>query len=194
VELRDLVKALGITALFVTHDQEEAFDLSDRIAVMKEGRLRQIGSPRRLYEEPEDAFVAGFVGRATALSVRVEEGSVWLGDEVRWPLGPQLGWRGEARLNGRDARLLVRPEDLTIVAGEGDPAVGVPLRGEVHAVRFRGALTFYEVTVGGSGGGLTRGKTLEVAGPVQGPGVGAAIAVQPRTGARLHLFPPGPGE
>jgi ABC-type Fe3+/spermidine/putrescine transport system ATPase subunit len=66
-----LVKELGISAIFVTHDQEEAFDLADRIAVMRSGRLHQVGTPQALYESPADRFVAEFVGRANTLPVIV---------------------------------------------------------------------------------------------------------------------------
>jgi len=71
-ELRSLLKGLGITALYVTHDQEEAFDLSDRVAVMNDGELRQVGTPEQLYDHPHDVFVAGFVGRANVLSGLLE--------------------------------------------------------------------------------------------------------------------------
>ncbi|MEX1256022.1 MAG: ABC transporter ATP-binding protein [Gemmatimonadota bacterium] len=188
VELRDLVKSLGITAIFVTHDQEEAFDLSDRIAVMKSGRLRQVGSPRQLYEEPEDAFVAGFVGRANAIRVRVEEQEVWLGDGIRWPLGSEVAWRGVTRLRGREAVLLFRPEDLSFAEGEGSPTLGPPLRGEVRAIRFRGALTFYLVSVRTPGAASGATSEVEVIGPARGPSVGSNVALLPRAGARLHLF------
>src|SRR5690606_3808430 len=63
-ELRALLKRVGITAIFVTHDQEEAFALSDRIAVMEKGRLQQLGTPEELYARPTNAFVASFLGRA----------------------------------------------------------------------------------------------------------------------------------
>src|SRR5688572_13637391 len=63
-ELRALLKRLNMTAIFVTHDQEEAFALSDRIAVMNSGRLQQIGAPEHLYQNPANLFVAGFMGRA----------------------------------------------------------------------------------------------------------------------------------
>jgi len=188
VELRDLVKSLGITALFVTHDQEEAFDLSDRIAVMKGGRLRQVGTPRQLYQEPRDVFVAGFVGRANLLSVHLADEGIELGGGVRWPLRIADGWRGGSGLDTRAAVLLFRPEDLTFIDGAGDPALGTPLRGEVRAVRFRGSVTMYEIAVTLRGGPGADSRIVEVVGPTRGPGVGSTVAMQPRVGARLHLF------
>ncbi|HEU0013103.1 MAG TPA: ABC transporter ATP-binding protein, partial [Longimicrobium sp.] len=71
-ELRALLKQLGMTAVFVTHDQEEAFALSDRVAVLDRGRLQQVGSPEELYAAPANAFVASFLGRANFLPATVE--------------------------------------------------------------------------------------------------------------------------
>ncbi len=129
-EIRALVRELGMTALFVTHDQEEAFDLSDRIAVMQAGRLRQLGPPRELYERPADRFVAGFVGRVNELQVGVEEDAVVLPGGVRWPLpavvaagrdgpspgsGPGPGSGSGSQMAGRgEAAFLLRPEMLVL--------------------------------------------------------------------------------
>ena len=70
-ELRELHRALGITVVLVTHDQDEAMDLSDRVAVMRAGRLQQVAAPRVLYERPASAFVAGFVGESNLLDAVV---------------------------------------------------------------------------------------------------------------------------
>jgi ABC-type Fe3+/spermidine/putrescine transport system ATPase subunit len=67
-ELRELQRALGVTVVLVTHDQDEAMDLSDRVAVMRAGRLQQVAAPRELYESPATAFVAGFVGESNLLA------------------------------------------------------------------------------------------------------------------------------
>src|SRR5262249_42438083 len=67
VEIRELQRQLGLTTVMVTHDQEEALTMADRLVVMNEGQVRQIGSQRDLYERPADRFVAGFVGRGTFL-------------------------------------------------------------------------------------------------------------------------------
>src|SRR5690606_4800345 len=140
-ELRSLVKTLGITALFVTHDQEEAFDLSDRIAVMREGRLRQIGTPRELYEAPADAFVAGFVGRANRFPVVVRQGRLQVAEGIHWLLGGDVG--KPARMEEGPALLVVRPEDLEMEGPGADREGALP--GGVAAIRFRGAMTYYEV-------------------------------------------------
>ena len=72
VEIRELQRQLGLTAVMVTHDQEEALTMADRLVVMNEGQVRQVGSQRDLYERPADRFVAGFVGRSTFLAGTVE--------------------------------------------------------------------------------------------------------------------------
>jgi iron(III) transport system ATP-binding protein len=174
-ELRALVRELGITAIFVTHDQEEAFALSDRIAVMREGRLHQVGTPRELYLSPADRFVAGFVGRVIELPVTASDEGLRLPGEARWPLPPGAGLRGPALL-------LVRPEALQL-AEEGAQG-GLP--GRVTDRRFQGAFTLYRVEA-------PAGETplvLEVVVSGDGPEVGALVSVLPRDGRGLHLFPP----
>ncbi|MFW9914461.1 MAG: ABC transporter ATP-binding protein [Candidatus Thorarchaeota archaeon] len=71
-EIRSIVRGLGLTAIFVTHDQSEALSISNQIAVMNAGRIEQIGNPRTIYEEPENFFVASFIGEANGLDARVE--------------------------------------------------------------------------------------------------------------------------
>lgn len=182
VELRALVKELGITALFVTHDQEEAFDLSDRIAVMSDGAIRQVGTPEELYHEPADRFVAGFVGRANTLVGVLErcgDGSVMVrfGDGSWWPV---TGSRGPGVLAepGQRVAAMVRPEALAFVPADGDGAV----TGAVVDRRFQGAVTSYRVEV-------RQGSVLEVADPAASPRVGERVGVAPRPGGRIHLFP-----
>jgi ABC-type Fe3+/spermidine/putrescine transport system ATPase subunit len=200
-ELRALVKALGITALFVTHDQEEAFDLSDRIAVMRKGRLHQIGTPRELYEEPANRFVAGFVGRANLLPVEIEGDGPAGSTSVRLPGGavwtlPTTPGRGptpagsEARPAptghagpGSGAVLLIRPEELRFL-GDGDEVRDAALEGIVRDRRFQGAITLYRVESGG--------MELEVVHSADGPRSGERVRLAPRRTTRLRLFPDEP--
>ena len=198
-EIRRLVKQLGITALFVTHDQEEAFDLADRIAVMNAGHLRQLGTPAELYLEPADRFVAGFVGRANFLPVeRVSGGDSPPGEGAGGEHGgvpvrvPGVGvWEGAVLRKGASGpgatpestspsayTLMVRPEDFTFSTNDVDNT----LRGVVLDRRFRGALTAFLVDVENVG-------TLEVLGGMAGPRVDERVGIIPRPGARLHLFP-----
>ncbi len=181
-ELRALVRELGITALFVTHDQEEAFDLSDRIAVMNEGRLRQLAAPEELYLRPADRFVAGFVGRVNELPVEVKGDATVLPGGVRWPL-PAGGARGAGP---GPAMLLLRPEQLVLAGGENGAAPGglPPLEGEVTDRRFGGAVTTWRVRVGGVD------APLEIVAPSEGAGGGTHGGAP---GARVRVLPVRPG-
>lgn len=78
-EIREILQRVGITTIYVTHDQEEALAISDIIAVMRDGRLMQVGTPRDIYERPADPFVAAFVGQVNLLRVRVEAGGLRMG-------------------------------------------------------------------------------------------------------------------
>ncbi len=112
IEIRRLHERLGITILYVTHDQREALTLSDRVAVIDRGRLRQLDPPRRLYEEPRSRFVAEFVGEATLLPVsRNGAGLSWLGRPVH-STRPVPG--------GEPLFLVLRPERLTLEPGAAD--------------------------------------------------------------------------
>jgi spermidine/putrescine ABC transporter ATP-binding subunit len=138
VELRELQRRLGITTVFVTHDQEEALTMSDYVAVMREGRIEQIGPPRDIYERPRTRFVAGFLGASNFLSATVVATE---GDRIVVDLGgSRVGVKGsKADLNGiGDGKLTlaVRPERITIVT----PGAG-RLRGTVADVVYRGSET-----------------------------------------------------
>ncbi|HEX2204536.1 MAG TPA: ABC transporter ATP-binding protein [Longimicrobium sp.] len=146
-ELRALLKRLGMTAVFVTHDQEEAFALSDRVAVLDRGRLQQVGTPEALYAVPANTFVASFLGRANFLPATVESAD---GDVAACRLAAGPVWRaklseGAPRETGSKLRVMVRPEALRIFP-ETHPADGV-LAGAVADRRFAGAATFYRVAL-----------------------------------------------
>jgi iron(III) transport system ATP-binding protein len=149
-ELRALLKRLGMTAVFVTHDQEEAFALSDRIAVMERGHLQQIGTPETLYAAPANAFVASFLGRANFLPATLEsmDGEMAI---CRLAAGPV--WRARLsadapRAPGSAVRVMARPEAMRISRSES-PSPDA-LSGRVADRRFAGPVTFYAVTVGGA--------------------------------------------
>jgi spermidine/putrescine ABC transporter ATP-binding subunit len=116
IELREIQRKVDVTTIFVTHDQSEALSLSDRIAVMAEGRIRQLGTPDEIYRRPADRFVASFVGDVNVLRARLERrdgaaAMVVLGDaRVKVP-GAPLG----AAAPGAAVDLFVRPEDLRVV-------------------------------------------------------------------------------
>ncbi len=141
-EIRRVQKTLGVTALYVTHDQDEAMTLSDRIVVMEKGRVAQIGPPREVYARPRSRFVASFLGEATFVPADVlgrESGTV----VVDGPLGrlalPDPGLPGDAR----KITLVVRPEVVKLFDGRA------PLRGTVRSAVFLGASAHYEITVNG---------------------------------------------
>ncbi|MEX2582744.1 MAG: ABC transporter ATP-binding protein [Gemmatimonadota bacterium] len=140
-ELRALLKRIGITSIFVTHDQDEAFALSDRIAVMSEGELQQLGTPEDLYRSPVNPFVAAFVGRANFLDGRVVSRE---GEDALVDVGEGAVWRVRLHARGADrVRVMVRPEALRLVAA---PA-GEGLHGRVLDRRFAGASTVYHVEI-----------------------------------------------
>ena len=121
VEIRRIQKSLGITAVYVTHDRVEAMSLSDRVIVMKDGRIRQIGSPSGIYERPDTVFVAGFVGKVAFFPVEVvgTDGEACActlrGKTVR------AGSRTPDVARGQPAVLMARPESLRL----GAPDKGV---------------------------------------------------------------------
>jgi len=117
--LRDIHDATGLTTVFVTHDQEEALDLADRVAVMNRGCIEQIGTPTQIYEEPRTPFVFDFLGRTNSFDCTIENGHVRLGDKVLvvdsgTPDGPAVAFvrphdivlsRPGAAAHSEDARL-----------------------------------------------------------------------------------------
>jgi iron(III) transport system ATP-binding protein len=110
LELKGLQKQTGITIIFVTHDQLEAMVLSDRVVVMEAGVIQQIGTPRDIYQEPANQFVADFIGTANFLEVECRERGVLLVDGPEAPLNlrpPEDGRRGRMKL-------MVRPEEVRL--------------------------------------------------------------------------------
>ena len=132
VELKQIQREVGITFVFVTHDQEEALTMSDRIAVFNEGRIEQLASPVELYERPATAFVAGFVGTSNLLT------------------GPAA-----AAILGEDGAFMVRPERVRLAApGEPVDAGRCVAEGTVREVVYLGAATSTVVDLD-AGGTLT---------------------------------------
>jgi spermidine/putrescine transport system ATP-binding protein len=127
LELKRIQREVGITFVFVTHDQEEALTMSDRIAVMSEGRVEQIGTPEEIYQNPSSVFVAGFIGMANLLPVTVNgrEGDATIATFAgahRMSVPDEVGITP-----GSDATLMVRPERVQLSAAEPTGArVGVP--------------------------------------------------------------------
>ncbi len=146
-ELKRVIQRVGITTLFVTHEQEEAFELGDRVAVLHQGRLEQVGLPEELYEEPATRFVATFVGRSNVLPVLWRAGSEGQGF-AEFPAGAQ--WpavAGAALAEGGRADLVARPETLALTPA-GEPG---SLPGKVVERRYAGRVAYYTVEIPGVG-------------------------------------------
>ena len=138
-EIRRIPKLRGIAALLITHDQDEALSLADRIAVLKDGRLVQIDEPHALYDRPADAFVASFVGRANIVD-GVADGP----ESGRFAIG-RLATPAHGRSAGAPLRMLVRPERLEPASGpDGENAFAV----RVLHDRFFGATRQLELAIG----------------------------------------------
>ena len=154
IELRMLQQQVGITFVFVTHDQEEALTLSDRVAVMGEGRILQIDSPRQIYERPKSREVADFIGQMNLLSGVIES----VGDKVtvKTPtLGDVCVENNDQDVAVGDAvTLAIRPENLKLRSASAPGAVRVTLA----ASAFWGHTTYYRVVVTGA-----EGESLDVA-------------------------------
>ncbi len=118
-EIRELQRQLGITAIYVTHDQAEALVLSDRIAVLNEGRLVQLGTPEEIYQRPANRFVAGFIGLSSFIEARVVEVEVETA-VLETEDGIRLRVPRNALAEGQAVTLAVRPEHVEVL--EGSPA------------------------------------------------------------------------
>ncbi len=184
-ELREVIRRVGITTVLVTHEQEEAFDLGDRVAVLRDGRLEQVGTPDELYAYPATPFLARFVGRASELRGRVLERTA---DGIRlsvegcvWDVPGAAGVQGELEPGGV-VQVLLRPEALWMARAE----TGL-LGATVVERRFAGANALYLVRT-------DDGTTLEVSGPgaAATPGDRVGLAPSRRSGGGIHLFPEGP--
>jgi len=168
-ELREIQRSVGITTIFVTHDQSEALGLSDRIAVMHGGRIEQLGAPREIYERPATRFVAEFIGASAVL-----RGRATAADRVTLTGGETLRVLGLAGLRaGEPVELAIRPERIRLTDGPGENVMD----GRVSGVVYQGVQTELTVEIGG-------GQRLLVF--VTEPAPAALAAGQ---ALRLHLPP-----
>ena len=137
LELKAMQQQLGITFIYVTHDQEEALTMSDTIAVMNGGRIQQIGDPKRIYDEPKNAFVADFIGESNIID------GVMLQDELVEFCGVEFQCVDEGFGAREPVDVVIRPEDIMIVGED----VGM-LTGVVESVIFKGV--HYEMMIRGN--------------------------------------------
>ena len=181
LEIRGLQQRVGITSVYVTHDQAEAMTLADRVAVMDQGRIAQLGSPREIYDEPATRFVAEFVGTANFLdgTVRGQEGSLLVVDVLGRPRRASAA--PGAFADGAPVMVMVRPEEVRIVDAREPDATGAT----VVRAGFVGAAAIYQLRVAG-------GELLATVPMERGVALhpeGAAVGVRMRDGA-LRAFPP----
>ncbi len=147
-ELKRVQGTLGLTTVYVTHDQTEALSMSDSVAVMNEGKIIQIGEPRKLYERPLNMFVADFIGAAnlipgTLVSLELP-GNLCLADT---PLGPLKCMRPDNGKPGAKVFVSIRPEDISLTTSP--PGSSLPhCMGKVNQVSFLGELVDYKISVG----------------------------------------------
>jgi sulfate transport system ATP-binding protein len=170
--LREIHDQMGHTTVFVTHDQEEALELADRVVVMSQGRIEQIGTPDAIYDAPNSPFVFSFIGESSVLPVRIEHGKVWLDGH---PLDLAAGDTPEG-----PAQLFFRPQDVEIV----DATPGA-IEGVVSVLRRHGGARRLDVEIGG------RGDRIEIELPADySRNVRDRISVLPR---RWRLYAERPG-
>jgi putative spermidine/putrescine transport system ATP-binding protein len=165
VEIRELQRQLGLTTVMVTHDQEEALTVADRLVVMSEGEVRQIGTQRDLYERPADRFVAGFVGRSTFLEGRAEGQGAFVtagGLRLRCAVGSAAG----------PAVMALRPERVAL--GTAPLGLDNDLPGTVEFVSYLGAVLDLRVRLSD-----TDRVTVQMANRQDG--------MAPAVGARVHV-------
>lgn len=155
IELQTLQREVGITFILVTHDQEEALSMSDHICIMREGQIIQSGSPRALYDEPINRYVADFVGKTNFFSGQVIESSN-CGVRVKTEVGDDLigiqPQGAEFLAKGSKACLAVRPEMISIAdADETNDSTNITIKGEVMNQIFLGEHSEYLVATEGYG-------------------------------------------
>ena len=166
--LREIHDKTGHTTVFVTHDQEEALELADRVVVMREGQIEQIGNPDDVYDEPASPFVYSFIGESSVLPVKVEHSKIWLNqrpldlDATDLPTGP--------------AQLYFRPHDIDVVESGAGAISGV-----VSASRRNGGTRRLELEIHG-----THDRVEIELPPGLGPNPTSPISILPR---RFRLYP-----
>lgn len=179
-EIKRLQKDLGITTIFVTHDQVEAMTMTDRVALLEGGKLQQVGPPEELYNLPKNLFVAGFAGfietppmNFFAATLEEIEGKLFVTAEYfRFPLLEDVAKKVCNRAQSRDVLLGIRPEDITIGRGE--------IQGEIYVVEPLGRDTLVTLNIGG--------ETIKVIAP---PGFKASPSEQVKLAfpmEKAHLF------
>ncbi len=162
IELMKMHKELGITFIYVTHDQEEALTMSDVVVVLNDGVIQQIGMPKQVYDEPANAFVADFIGESNVIS------GTMLRDYCVSFLGVEFKCEDKGFNKNEQVDLVIRPEDIKLSpAGSGNG-----LKGEVLSTVFKG--TWYEMEIAANGYEFTVQSTVEAK-----PGTHVELSIEP---------------
>lgn len=174
-EIRSIQQTIGTTTLFVTHDQAEALDLSDRIAVMNKGYIEQFGTPEEVFAKPVTKFVANFIGRANFIGVTVLGGQGKTESDIHYEvegLGHRAPVKGPPGISAGPASLLVRPHEVRVDPGKDDRQSSSPSRsgvsnrfklpGRVSTRSYTGNVVSYQIDCGNH---LISTEDLAAAGP-----------------------------
>ena len=143
-EIRALQQRLSVTTIMVTHDQEEALSMADRVVVMNQGRIEQVGSPQDIYREPSTAFVADFVGKVNVLAAVAEGNGRFRVGSLVLDAAP----RSPAVAAGTPVKLYLRPEDVVVNGHAADHPNQAP--GQVQKIEFLGAFCLVTVRLAGA--------------------------------------------
>jgi sulfate transport system ATP-binding protein len=172
--LREMHDRAGVTTVFVTHDQEEALDLADRVAILKEGQLIQLGAPQALYDDPASAFVYEFLGAACRLPAHVAAGRVSVG-----------AWSARVPANAPEgaAELYFRPNEVALTPTGGGPA-GDGIEAQVRSAQARGP----DVRIDGDAGGAPVELLIRAEAAPADLAPGARLFFAP---ARFKVYPTG---
>jgi spermidine/putrescine ABC transporter ATP-binding subunit len=168
VELKDIQRETGVTTIFVTHDQEEALTLSDRIAIIDQGKLMQLGSPQEVYERPATIFAAQFLGDANVFTGRRVENDLFLSDGSR------------IFASGIGGTVIVRPEKILVFAADDEPAPDLRnrLAGKILQAIYSGASVTYHIAPS-HGGNTVLAFIQNLKGDVLAPNTPVTLAWSP---------------
>jgi spermidine/putrescine transport system ATP-binding protein len=177
IELKRIQRDVGITFVYVTHDQEEALTMSDRIAVMNRGRIEQLDTPEDIYERPKTTFVAGFIGVSNLMAGVVTRADAGRGS-VHLDAGPELEAQVDGIPSGERCFAVVRPEKLRIAPAQAAESDGLPrVEGTVEASVFLGTATQIVVRVAGDAPLTVLVPNASESERAQLPGGGASVCL-----------------
>lgn len=145
IELKMLQEKLGITTIYVTHDQIEALTMSDRVVILNQGKMEQVGSPIEVYESPSTGFVANFLGRSNFLKAKIVS-AAGREAEARTENGLGIAIHAERELSaGQEVHIAIRPERIQIIEKDEEPSLRNRCTGKIEFSAFLGASTHYQV-------------------------------------------------